>query len=97
MLIILRLCYRGVISQSSDECNGAKKCGECIENANCFWCSESDVKDIGARCFSKATNNDIVLNIDYDIEYDIEHNMCSKKEDPKNDLVTIQDDDINLG
>ena len=84
MLIIFTLCYRGGISQSSDECNEAKKCGECIDNANCFWCSESDVKDIGARCFSKSTNSDI-------------YNKCLKKEDPKNDLETIQDDDINLG
>ena len=83
-MIIFTLCCRGTNSQSSDECNEAKKCGECIDNANCFWCSESVVKDIGARCFSKAMDNDI-------------YNKCSKKEDPKNDLETIQDDNINLG
>ena len=78
------MCWRGALSQSSDECNQAKKCGECISNANCFWCSEADDKDIGAKCFTKSANNDI-------------YEQCSNKEDPENDLAIIQDEKINLG
>ena len=84
MLMISKTFDRNISSQTSDECSEAEKCGECISNANCFWCSEADNDNVGAKCFTKSTNNDI-------------YNQCSKKEDPKNVLRKIIDDDINLG
>ena len=76
--------FRYGLSQSSDECSEAKKCGECISNASCFWCSEAQNTEIEAKCFSKSSDNDI-------------YNQCSNKEDPGNNLEKIKDDDINLG
>ena len=75
--------YSVIVSQSDDECSEAKKCADCISNADCFWCSEAGDEYHKAKCFPKSSESD--------------KQQCSTFEDPKNHVDIIKNEDIHLG
>lgn len=56
-------------------CQGFKTCGDCMSNADCFWCLDSP-EEVTAfpRCFSKSSGT---------------NNGCSRREDPQSGLEVI--------
>ena len=70
------------LSQSSEECKQAKKCGECVSMANCFWCSESNY-GYNASCYPQSSTTI--------------RSKCWKIEDPSDMVQETRNEDIDLG